>query len=261
MKFIVHGKRRRRQRGQIIVAAPILILLMVGAFLVAMNVATMVRERINIQVAADAAARDGAYVQAQALGSIAIMNAGIVAANAEIGAGVAEIASIWPWDVAEGIVMVIEGRRAGNALRDAQQAIMDAVPALVEAVVILEARSNGATFASVTPGVSTLSLQLKDSFSVWPFISIRIRDDAPIGEKVVVSAYKSGGSVIPGNQLLRGKNGPDLTYPHIVAFSAARPYFWRFGQDPRDPNLSFILRTSSMLIAGLGWEAKLTTIQ
>jgi len=258
MKSIVHWKRQRGQRGQIIVAFPILILLMVGAFLVAMNVATMVRERIKIQVAADAAARDGAYIQAQALGSIAIMNTGIVAANAEIGAGVAEIASIWPWDVAEGIVMVIEGRRAGNALRDAQAAIEDAVPGLVELVVVLEARSNG---ASLAVAAGTLNLQLKDSFALWPFISLRIRDDAPIQEKVVVTATKWGGSVIPGNPLLRGKNGPDLTYPTIVAVSAAAPYFWRFGQDPRDPNLSFLLRTSSMLIAGLGWEAKLTTVQ
>ncbi len=258
MKSIVHWKRQRGQRGQIIVAAPILILLMVGAFLLAMNVAQMARERINIQVAADAAARDGAYIQAQALGSIAIMNTGIVAANVEIGVGVAEIID---GHIEDGVSLIKRGRRAGHAFRDAQAVIEDVVPVLVEAVVILEARSNGATFASVTPGASTLSLQLKDSFALWPFISLRIRDDAPIQEKVVVTATKWGGSVIPGNPLLRGKNGPDLTYPTIVAVSAARPYFWRFGQDPRDPNLNWIRRNASMLIVGLGWEAKLTTVQ
>jgi hypothetical protein len=264
MKHFSH----QREKGQIIIVAPILILLILGAVLLTINVSMMVKEKIRIQVAADGAARSGAYVQAEGLVMIATMNDGIIAADAQIATGVGQVASIWPWEVIAGIKNIKEGRDTANSLRDAQSGIMDMVPVLIETTVFMEARASG-YLGTAVPGLSTLSLDLKNnSFmnpvpTFWPFIPIRVRANSRVNEKVVVLLRKSAGSAIYGNSLLKGKNGGDLTYPSLYANSAGKPYYYLSHNAADDTLTSGFYRETvvSMIVPYPQWEAKLTKVR
>jgi hypothetical protein len=241
----------RSQRGQIIIVTPILILLMIGAFLLAMNISLMARERIKIQVAADAAARDGAYIQAQALSAIGILNDAIMAADSEIADGISMLDD--PFTFLEGLAMIEEGHEAAESAADAQDAISDATPAVAEAAVVAEADANGGYIGSVVPGLSTVELQLERTWAFWPFVGLLVREQDEIEEKIVVALYKDGGQTVYGNALLKGQGG-DLEFPSLIADSAARPYWYAFGHDPRDASVP---SWGSMVVGGYGWEAKL----
>jgi len=263
--------QRKRQSGQIIVIAPILILLMLASMLLAVNVSIVARERIKIQVSSDAASRDGALVQAKAISAIGLLNDGILAADAVIADGVADVIAglaliatvVGAPEGAElveaGLEQIKEGQDTAKPLREAQEAIMEATPVVAEGVVIGAAITNGGYLGSIVPGLSHVELDLEDSPFPPPFVPIKIRATAEIKEKIVAGLWKAPGGEIFGNDLLRGLGGGrDLTYPGLTALSGSRPYWFFGGHDPRDKEVGTYL---SMITLGLGWNAKLEKIK
>jgi Flp pilus assembly protein TadG len=52
----------KNERGQVIIAAPFIILFLVAGVFFMLNVGAMTAQKIRLQVATDAAARDAAYI-------------------------------------------------------------------------------------------------------------------------------------------------------------------------------------------------------
>lgn len=69
------------QRAQAIILIPIMMLIIVGGALAAVNLATLSQKRMEVQIAADASARAGAFVQAECITGIANMNYLVVVLN------------------------------------------------------------------------------------------------------------------------------------------------------------------------------------
>jgi hypothetical protein len=261
--------RDRREAGQIIVITPILILLMLAAILLAVNVSILSRERIKLQVASDAAAHAGARVQSSNLNWIALLNDGILVADAVISTGLALVAVGTPLCVfgigcamvEKGLELIEKGRDAGGALRTVQEGIMVANYFMVPAEIKRVAIGNGASFAVPSPFGIALDLKAgPDWLPDPPFIKLKIRKHDKIKEKIHLVATKRGGRAVFGSSLLRGLGrgkASDLDYPTLVAASAARPYYHGWGHEPRKKKVDSFL---SMVNPFPTWNAKLESI-
>jgi hypothetical protein len=276
-----------RRKGQTLVLTPFLIVIIMGSIALMIAVSQINRQRIQTQLAADAAARNAALMQANGIMTIAYANDRITEIMGEMQAacslaetGWGLVASIWPWDVIEGIEDL---DRAWDELGDdieqlngvieQQEDVMDLFEgdAIVLAPMVAATTDQicGSAEALIMPEVSstdlhiTLGKQWGDTqkflmfFMGTPGWAISMLDANPYAKRtdenvpeLIQVAVTNEGSPILGQSLL-GISGP----PRFNALSAAKPYYFggsspfSYDHDPTDNTLSSGEQTVSMHVA------------
>ena len=258
------GNRRSfgREKGQILVAVPVLVIFMLGAILLSINIGIFAKERIKMLVAADVAARDRALIQAGSLMTIAIINDAISAEYVSFIAGLPEDALDLP-DVVKSV----------KKLQKSADLVKKGTPAAVEGAVVLGATTNGASLGTCKFSKKSwdgVNLNLEWSFGFGDFgkwlswilkhttglKGCLLRKNDMVKETVMVEVWKNEGSAY-GRGIL-GK----LKFPKITTYSAGKPYWIGYmleKRDPRDNHMNWFDQMTSMTVPTSWWDAKLAT--
>lgn len=275
------GFVKNSQRGQIIAVVPFVVLFMLGSIMLMVAVAQMCRERMQVQIAADAAARSGALVQAMGIEAIGNLNVEMEYTGvSQIEAGIAMEADPFEWVKAWRTIR--SGVKTIHALQQCQRGVMDGTIGLVEEVVLGVGHDNGVTAIAVP---SPLNIELGSSwsdtealtaeffFGTEAAVAIIFAERSPyatrksndVAEIVDVVATQKGSRIF-GAKFLGGAHGT-VSPPRYTALSSARPYFFGSGHDPYQDRLSNKEALSSMRMVrfiwniptypGAEWDAKL----
>lgn len=266
-----------REKGQILVAIPVLIVFMIGAILLSINIGIYTKERIKMQVAADVASRNGALVQAGSLMAIAIINDAIIAKYVTMVNKVSDCFELPPPLDALCLVgtvpELLKIAKDIKKLQDKAEKIQKATPAEVEAAVLLGATTNGASFGTCKFSKESwdrVNLALEWSFGFADFgkalswivehltglKGCLLRKNDTVSEMVMVTVSKSGRDAYGRGILGR------LGFPKITTYSAAKPYWIGYlleKRDPRDDHMNWFDQMTSMTVPTSWWDAKLAT--
>jgi len=226
----------QNERGQVIIMAPFAILFIMIATFFMLNIGAMANERIRMQVAADAAARDAAYIQAMALGSITYINDGMIIPGdllwdagalqlVKAGVEAAACASdpVFNFedcieaveDFEGGEDKISKGKKLVKNGKSMQSAVVDAMNIAIPIAVFTEARNNGADGGAPIPSwdlkmkrKDTGFFQYVDMGDVWEFESAKV--------KVGILKWTKDGYA---SNFFDG-----FEFPYYTAVSAASPY-------------------------------------
>lgn len=273
----------KNRSGQILVIVPFLVVFLFGLTLLVIDISVMAEKRIEIQTAADVAARDGALTQACFIDQIANINSALVYPYY-----VMSIQCLCRWRPLRNTKICIPWRAANKTAKGlitAQDNLKRTAPAAIEIAVVESGKTNGASFARA----ALPSLKLRRTFAIsggYDVLMNRIcydvvrggrpagfmlredirfpggtRGSCHIRERVDVTAVKKEGPAY-GSAIL----GNHLKFPKIEARSSARPY-WLGNvvvgkHNPRKDDLRggapFANENYTCMFQGR-WDAKLVT--
>lgn len=241
---------RSQRSGQIIVVAPVLILILVLSMMLAVNIGNKTSERVEFQAAVDSSARTGAYTQGMLLGSIAILNDFLELGVATILNGISKLDDPLTWpaaikDIVDGYKLIRGAWKLQDKIKD-YSGIITAASTLDDMFVSDDFHMKMYSLALPVPGI-----KLDVDRVVLPMLR-NWRGD--IGETVLVVGY-------------RVYDPPLIDIPFIdhgamdeagmLGVAAARPLCKFWSHDPLSDSLSQFYALLVMEVPGPWWSAKL----
>jgi len=220
-----------------------ILVLALGLFVVSTRVAELSQQRIQLQVAADAAAMAGTRAQDLGLGFMTMANDKI---SYHFGRLMADIPNPVRWpDIPEQICAI-------ESLKKAQDRVGYLTVAFAEGATIAAGIANDAGFCFAHPTKSSLSLNLHRP---WYLLTLfEMRNGGEWTEKVV--------SITSTNF------SPSQTIDSLIGFSqknvqgyAASSPFYVFQSDPRSNDLGVGWQMICMFIPGPFWQNRLVGIE
>lgn len=284
--------RHRSESAQLIIVAPVLILFALGAVLLTVNIANVVRDRAAFQLATDNASRTTAYCIGMQLEDITLANIAIVLSYSAITQGTGLMAD--PKTFKQGLKDVKDGCKLLKIATQFQGEVKKWGPVVSE-VMGYDAMVTNATFKSVavsifdlnslkefTPDLLTkvlgdgkgalgygprfLSLNVKEWWGIPKTPMVRYTPDGTlptgsVGEiAITISILFRIGENIPGNSLLKGR-GDNLTRPYMWGVCAAKPYCKLFGHNPLSRSLNIWMMYAVMFVPWQSWDAKIVDFE